>query len=338
MLRAKCRQVKGCLCSAPIIKSMPEPVSMSVEVAPGTKRSLVLPNPVMVASGTFSYGVEQTKLFDIQRLGGIVTKTTTLAPRRGNAPVRIAETPGGMLNSIGLQNVGVSALVRDYAPIYETWRVPVIVSIMGFTVGEYAEVATRLEGVAGFSGIELNLSCPNTERGGIEFGQDPDAAADVVRRVTRATTLPLIAKLTPNVSDPTLVARAVVNAGAHALCVGNTLVGMTMDRKRNRPEIAATFAGLSGPALKPVALRQTYLVAGAVDVPVIGCGGISTAEDALDFLLAGASAIQVGTATFVNPLAPLQVLEGLERHCCERGIGDVCELVGTGRAKAGSPR
>ncbi|HEY7466966.1 MAG TPA: dihydroorotate dehydrogenase [Dehalococcoidia bacterium] len=311
---------------------------MSVELARGAKHSLLLPNPVMVASGTFSYGVEQTKLFDIQRLGGIVTKTTTLAPRRGNPPVRIAETAGGMLNSIGLQNVGVAALVRDYAPTYETWRVPVIVSIMGFSVGEYAEVAARLEGVAGFAGIELNLSCPNTERGGIEFGQEAAAAADVVRRVMRATTLPVIAKLTPNVADPTIVANAVVDAGAHALCVGNTLVGMSMDRERGRPEIAATFAGLSGPALKPVALRQVYQVAGAVDVPVIGCGGVSTADDAVDFLLAGATAVQVGTATFANPLAPLQMLEGLERHCCERGLSSVCELVGAGRPKAGTPR
>ena len=316
---------------------MPD-VQMSVEIALGAKRSLVLPNPVMVASGTFSYGVEQTKLFDIQRLGGIVTKTTTLAPRRGNPPARIAETPGGMLNSIGLQNIGVTALVRDYAPIYETWRVPVVVSIMGFTVGEYAEVASRLEGVAGFSGIELNLSCPNTERGGIEFGQDPDAAADVMRRVMRATTLPVIAKLTPNVADPTIVARAVVEAGAHALCVGNTLVGMSMDWRRGRPEIAATFAGLSGPALKPVALRQTYQVAGAVNVPVIGCGGVSTAADAIDFIMAGASAVQVGTATFVNPLAPLQVLEGLERYCCDEGLADVRELVGAGRARTGATK
>ena len=205
-------------------------------------------------------------------------------------------------------------------------------------MGEYAEVAARLEGVDGFAGIELNLSCPNTERGGIEFGQDPEAAADVVRRVMRATTLPVIAKLTPNVADPTLVAKAVVDAGAHALCVGNTLVGMTMDRERGRPEIAATFAGLSGPALKPVALRQVYQVAGAVDVPVIGCGGISTAEDAIDFLLAGAAAVQVGTATFANPRAPLEVLEGIERYCCERGVSDVSELVGAGRAKTGAGR
>jgi dihydroorotate dehydrogenase (NAD+) catalytic subunit len=249
--------------------------------------------------------------------------------------VRIAETPGGMLNSIGLQNVGVAALVRDLAPVYETWRVPVIASIMGFTMGEYAEVAARLEGVAGFAAVELNLSCPNTERGGIEFGQEPDAAAGVVRRVMRATTLPVIAKLTPNVTDPKPVARAVVEAGAHALCAGNTLVGMAMDRDRGRPAIAATYAGLSGPALKPVQLRQVYEIAGAVDAPIIGCGGVSTAEDAIDYLMAGACAVQVGTATFANPLAPIEVLEGIERYCCEHGVSDVGELVGAGRrAKA----
>ncbi len=313
---------------------MTSAVRMEIELAPGAKRSLVLPNPVLVASGTFGYGLDYQRVFDIQRLGAIVTKTTTLAPRRGNPPQRIAETPGGMLNSIGLQNVGVTALVRDLAPVYETWRVPVIVSIMGFTVGEYAEVAARLEGVDGFSGIELNLSCPNTERGGIEFGQEPEAAADVLRRVMRATTLPVIAKLTPNVSDPKLVARAVVGEGAHALCVGNTLVGMAIDRGRGRPMIATTYAGLSGPALKPVQLRQVHEVAGAVDVPVIGCGGVTTAEDAVDYLMAGASAVQVGTATFANPLAPIQVLDGLECYCCEHGVSDIGDLVGAGRVKA----
>jgi dihydroorotate dehydrogenase (NAD+) catalytic subunit len=305
--------------------------SLAVDLAPGAKRSLLLPNPVMVASGTFGYGVEYAKVFDIQRLGGIVTKTTTLAPRRGNPPVRIAETPAGMLNSIGLQNIGISRLVREMAPVYATWRVPVVASIMGFTVPEYAEVASRLEGVEGFAGIELNLSCPNTERGGIEFGQEPEAAADVVRRVVRVTTLPVIAKLTPNVTDPCDVARAVVEAGAHALCVGNTLQAMAMDIERGRPLIATTFAGLSGPALKPVALRQVYQIAGEVDVPIIGCGGVATAADALEFILAGASAVQVGTATFANPLAPLEVLEGIGRYCHERGVAEICELVGTGR-------
>jgi dihydroorotate dehydrogenase (NAD+) catalytic subunit len=307
------------------------PVNLNVDLAPGAKRSLVLPNPVMVASGTFGYGTE-FKAFDVQRLGAIVTKTTTLSPRRGNAPERIAETPSGMLNSIGLQNIGVSALVRDLAPVYARWRTPVVASIMGFTAGEYAGAAARLEGVDGFAAIELNLSCPNTERGGIEFGQDPESAADVVRRVIRETTLPIIAKLTPNVSEPVAVARAVVEAGAGSLCCGNTLVGMAMDSEHRRPVIGATVAGLSGPALKPIALRVVYQVAGAVDVPIIGCGGIMTARDAVEYLQAGASAVQVGTATFTNPLAPIEVLEGIEAYCRRHGIEDVAQLTGSGRA------
>jgi dihydroorotate dehydrogenase (NAD+) catalytic subunit len=318
---------------------MPDSLSLEVDLAPGSKRGLVLPNPVMVASGTFGYGTE-FKAFDVQRLGAVVTKTTTLQPRRGNVPQRIAETPSGMLNSIGLQNIGVAALRRDLAPVYATWKVPVIASIMGFTVGEYAEVARRLEGADGFAGLELNLSCPNTERGGIEFGQDPESAAAVLRGVIRETTLPVIAKLTPNIADPTEIARVVVDNGADALCVGNTLMGMTMDRRRQRPEIGNTFAGLSGPALKPVALRQVYQVAGAVNVPIIGCGGVSIAEDAIDYFLAGATAIQVGTATFANPLAPMQVLEGIRRYCLSREVFDVCELIGAGRLHpmAGAPQ
>ena len=310
--------------------------SLSVDLAPRAKSSLVLPNPVLVASGTFGYGAEYAKVFDIQRLGAIVTKTTTLAPRRGNVPVRIAETPAGMLNSIGLQNIGISALVRDLAPVYAGWRVPVIASIMGFTTGEYAEVASRLEGIDGFAGIELNLSCPNTERGGMEFGQEPDAAADVIRGVLRATSLPIIAKLTPNVTDPRLVARAVVEAGADALCVGNTLQAMAVDTTRRKAVIGTTFAGLSGPALKPVNLRQVYQIAGAVDVPIIGCGGIATAADALEYIMAGASAVQVGTATFANPLAPIEVLEGIERYCLDHGVADVRELIGAAQP-AGRP-
>jgi dihydroorotate dehydrogenase (NAD+) catalytic subunit len=304
---------------------------LSVDLAPHAKCSFVLPNPVMVASGTFGYGTEYAKVFDIQRLGAIVTKTTTLAPRRGNIPVRIAETPAGMLNSIGLQNVGIHALVRYYAPIYETWQAPVVASIMGFSEGEYAEVAGRLEGIEGFAAVELNLSCPNTERGGIEFGQDPQSAANVVRGVTRSTTLPVIAKLTPNVTDPTLVARAVVDAGADALCVGNTLQAMAIDVERRRPVIGIAFAGLSGPAIKPVALRQVYVIAGAVDVPIIGCGGIASAHDALEFIMAGASAVQVGTATFANPLAPIEVIEGLEAYCRENAVASIRDLVGAAR-------
>jgi dihydroorotate dehydrogenase (NAD+) catalytic subunit len=287
----------------------------------------------MVASGTFGYGADYARVFDIQRLGGIVTKTTTLAPRRGNPQVRIAETPAGMLNSIGLQNIGIAALLRDLCPVYETWRVPVIASILGSTVEEYAECAARLEGAPGIAGLELNISSPNAQRGGMEFGQDPETAAAVTRGVVRATTLPVIVKLTPNVADPRVHARAIVEAGANALCVGNTLQAMLVDVERRKPVIGMTFAGLSGPALKPVNLRQVYQVAQAVDVPVIGCGGISTAEDALEYLMAGAAAVQVGTATFANPLAPLEVLDGIERYCSTHAVERLSEIVGVAQRR-----
>lgn len=308
--------------------------SLAVELAPRSKRGLALMNPVMVASGTFGYGIEYTRVFDIQRLGAIVTKTTTLAPRRGSPAVRIAETPAGMLNSIGLQNIGAEALLRDLCPVYETWRVPVIASILGSTPGEYGEMAARLEGAPGIAALELNISSPNAQRGGMEFGQDPETAAAVTRSVVSQTTLPVIVKMTPNVADPRVVARAVVEAGADALCVGNTLQAMAIDLKRRKPVIGMVFSGLSGPAIKPVALRQVYQVAGAVDVPVIGCGGIASAEDALEFILAGASAVQIGTATFANPLAPLLVIEGIERYCLAEGVADLSELVGAARPRA----
>ena len=314
-----------------MIGSDTQATDLSVDLAPQGKHSLVLPNPVMVASGTFSYGLEYAKVFDIQRLGGIVTKTTTLAPRQGAPAQRISETPGGMLNAISMQNVGVKALLRDLAPIYATWKVPVVVSILGDTPEEYGDMAARLEDVDGIAGVELNISSPNAQRGGMEFGQEPESASAVTRSVARSTTLPVIVKLTPNVADPREVARAVVEAGADALCVGNTLQAMALDLDRRRPVIARTFAGLSGPALKPVALRQVYQVAGAVDVPVIGCGGISTARDALEFILAGACAVQVGTATFANPLAPLEILAGIETYCAEHKVVNIAELCGAGR-------
>jgi dihydroorotate dehydrogenase (NAD+) catalytic subunit len=308
------------------------PLSLSVEIAAG-KRPLALANPVMVASGTFSYGVDQVRAFDIQRLGAIVTKTTTLRARAGSPPQRIDETPAGMLNSIGLQNVGVEKLVRDFAPVWERWRVPVIVSILGSTVEEYAECAALLEGVPGIAGLELNISSPNAQQGGMEFGQDATVAAAVTRAVARATTLPVIVKLTPNVTDIVAVARAVAEAGAGALCVVNTLQAMSIDARRRRPRIARGFAGLSGPAMKPVALRMVWQVSSAVPLPVIGCGGIMTGLDAVEFVMAGATAVQVGTATFREPRAPLHVLEGIERFMREEGVGDVRELVGAAKPR-----
>jgi len=306
-------------------------MNLAVELAPRRKQGLLLQNPVMTASGTLSNGLEATRIFDINRLGAIVSKGTTLRPRAGNPQPRTAETPSGMLNTIGLQNVGVEALVRDVAPVWATWRVPVVVNIAGDTVDEFAALASRLDGVPGVSGIEVNVSCPNVAVGGMLFGQDPAQAAAVTSAVVRATTLPVVVKLTPNVTDIVAVARAVVEAGADALCVINTLQAMAIDIRSRRPVLSTVFGGLSGPAIKPVALRAVYQVAGAVDVPVVGCGGVSSGEDAIEFIMAGATAVQVGTATFANPNAPLDVLAGIERFMADAGVSDVRELVGAAR-------
>ena len=306
-------------------------MNLAVELAPRRKQGLLLQNPVMTASGTLSNGLEAARIFDINRVGAIVSKGTTLLARDGNPQPRTAETPSGMLNTIGLQNVGVHALIREVAPVWATWRVPVIVNIAGETVEEFGDLASRLEGVDGISGIEVNVSCPNVKVGGMLFGQDPKQAAAVTRAVVGATTLPVIVKLTPNVTDIVAVARSVVDAGADALCVINTLQAMAIDIRKRRPVLSTVFGGLSGPAIKPVALRAVYQVAAAVDVPVIGCGGISRGEDAIEFIMAGATAVQVGTATFTNPLAPLHVLGGIERFVEETRVSDVRELIGAAR-------
>jgi len=307
-------------------------VNLSVDLAPGRKSSLSLPNPVMTASGTFSNGLEYVKVFDIQRLGAIVSKAVTLRPRRGNVQPRIAETAAGMINSIGLQNVGLKALLRDVAPTWATWRVPVIVNIAGESVSEYAELARRLDDAQGVSGLEVNISCPNVEDG-LVFGTDPRAAAEVTAAVRRQTTLPLIVKLTPNAADVVAVARAVVDAGADALTLINTFPAMAIDVEARRPALGWGSGGLSGPALKPIAVKMVYDVAGAVDVPIIGCGGIMCGRDAVEYLMAGASAVQVGTATFRNPRAPLDVLEGLEEVMREHDVEDVGELGGAARQR-----
>jgi dihydroorotate dehydrogenase (NAD+) catalytic subunit len=302
-------------------------VNLTVELAPRRKRGLLLANPVMAASGTFGYGLELAKTIDIQRLGAIVSKGTTLRRRRGNPQPRTVETSAGMLNSIGLQNVGVTTLIREMAPIWATWRVPVIVNIAGESIDDYARLARRLDGVPGVSGLELNISCPNVSNG-LLFGSDPEMAAAVTVAVRQETTLPVIVKLTPNVDDIVAVARAVVEADADALTLVNTFPAMAIDIHSRRPILGSTFGGLSGPALKPIALRLVYLVAEAVDVPIIGCGGVTTAEDAIEFILAGATAVQVGTATFLNPRATLDVLGGIERYLSQQGLHDINPLVG----------
>lgn len=303
-------------------------MDLSVELAPGGKSGLRLANPVMTASGTYGYGTEYAALVDIQRLGAIVCKGTTLRPRSGNPLPRIVETPAGMLNSIGLQNIGVRALIREKAPIWARWKVPVIVNIAGEHVEEFGEIASLLDGVEGISGVEVNVSCPNSAAGGLEFGSHPATAAAVTRAVRSATTLPVLVKLTPNVTDIVEIAQAVVEAGADALTLVNTLPGMAIDVRRRAPVLGYKTGGLSGPALKPIALRLVYLVAQAVNVPIVGSGGVTSAHDALEFIMAGASAVQIGTANFVDPRTPIRVLEGVEAFAEEEGATSLAEFIG----------
>ncbi len=306
-------------------------MNLSVELAPKHHQGLLLANPVMTASGTFGYGTEYRHLFDIQELGAIVCKGTTLEPREGNPQPRLAETACGLLNSIGLQNIGARAVINEKAPTWASWRVPVIVNIAGETIDDYAEVAGALEGVAGISAIEINIGCPNVKAGGAEFGANPDSAARVVAAVKARTSLPVLVKLTPNTADIAGVAVAVAEAGADAISLINTLKGMVIDVGQRRPLLGNITGGLSGPAIKPVALYMVYEVAGAVEVPVVGCGGITTASDALEFIMAGASAIQVGTANLTDPRAPFDVLQGIKQFMEKAGIDDIRKLIGAAR-------
>jgi dihydroorotate dehydrogenase (NAD+) catalytic subunit len=271
-----------------------------------------LRTPVLAASGTFGYGTE-VPLCDRSRLGGMVSKGIFLAPRPGTPPPRIVETPSGMLNAIGLQGPGVESLVRDYAPLWASWDFPVLVNVNGETVDEYGELAARLDGVPGVAGLEVNISCPNVREGGMFFGNHPESAAAVTRAVRRRTRLPVWVKLTPAVTDVAAIARACEDAGADALCAVNTFVGMAIDLHTGEPRLAFRTGGLSGPAIRPLALHLAHQAARAISIPVIGIGGIASAEDAMEFLLAGCQAVQVGTATFVDPNAIGKIVDGLRR-------------------------
>jgi len=260
-----------------------------------------------------------------------VVKGLSLEPMAGAPSPRMCETPSGMVNAIGLQNIGVEAVISEKAPVWAKWRVPVLVNIVGETVEEYGRLAERLDGVPGVSGFEVNIGCPNIKAGGAEFGTRPETAAEVTAAVRRATSLPVLVKLTPNTADIAAIARAVAGAGADAVSLINTLKGMAIDTATRRPRLGNISGGLSGPAIKPVALRMVYEVAGAVDIPVVGCGGIATASDALEFIMAGASAVEVGTASFANPRATLDILEGIEQFMDKEGIKDIAELIGAAR-------
>jgi dihydroorotate dehydrogenase (NAD+) catalytic subunit len=301
---------------------------LSIQLAPRNRRGLLLANPVITASGTFGYGTEYAEIIDIQRLGAIICKGTTLETRPGNPQPRLVETAGGVLNSIGMENIGIDALIQEKAPIWVEWNVPVMVNILGQSVEEYAELAGRLDEVPGVSGIEVNISCPNVSAGGMEFGASPEAAAEATAAVRANTSLPVMVKLSPNVTDITEIACAVVEAGADALSLINTLRGMAIDLASRRTVLGNKSGGLSGPAIKPVALHMVYQVAQAVEVPVIGCGGIATANDALEFILAGASAVQVGTATFTDPRASLDILGGIEEFMRKEGVKQISEIIG----------
>lgn len=290
---------------------------------------LVLRNPVMTASGTFGWGTEYEGLLDLSQLGAIVVKATTLHPRPGNKPPRVTETPAGMLNAIGLQNPGVEAVIAEKLPPLQRYDTPLIVNVAGDSVEDYCEVARRLTDSGLCSAIEINASCPNCEKGGMLFGLEPGSLAELVRAVRRATDLPLITKLSPNVTDIVALARAAVEAGSDALSLINTLIGMTIDVQRRQPKLGNITGGLSGPAIRPVAVRMVWQVyAARLGVPIIGMGGIMNARDALEFLLAGANAVAIGTGTFVTPETSIEVVTGLQDYCARHGVDRLQDLVG----------
>ncbi|CAN5601792.1 dihydroorotate dehydrogenase [soil metagenome] len=299
-------------------------VDLSVDLG----RGLRLRNPLLVASGTFGYGVEYGEVVDVDRLGAVCSKGTTLKARIGNAPPRVTETPAGMLNSIGLQNPGVDAVLERYAGRWAGWEVPVIVNVAGESVEDYVAVTRRLDGHPGVAGIELNISCPNVGRDGLQFALDAGSAAQVTAAVRAATDLPLMVKLSPAAPDVRAIAKAIEAAGADSISAVNTLSGMALDRVRRRPLLGNTYGGLSGPALKPVALRVVYEVAQAVRIPIVAIGGVGSLDDVLDFLLAGAVAVQVGTAVFADPLLPVRLAEQLEEWCRREGMASHRDIVG----------
>jgi len=302
---------------------MPE-VNLSVDIG-----GIVLKNPVMTASGTFGFGTEFASIVDLNRLGGIIVKGLSLKPAAGNPPPRIVETPCGMLNAIGLENIGVEIFIREKLPLLASVSTPVFANIYGKTVEEYAEIAARLNDVEKVAGVEVNISCPNVTAGGVAFGVDPEMAASVVRAVKDKTSKPVIVKLSPNVTDVVVIARSAEDAGADAVSLINTITGMVIDIEKRVPVLANITGGLSGPAIRPVAVRMVWQVARAVRIPVIGIGGIMCARDALEFIIAGATAVQVGTANFVNPLATMEIIDGIGQYLNAHGISDIRELIGS---------
>lgn len=292
-----------------------------------TLAGIKMKNPVMVASGTFGYGEEYAQLVDLNKLGAIVVKGITLEPQVGNPPPRIVETACGMLNAIGLENVGVQRFISEKIPYLSQFDTPVIVNIAGKSVQEYVELAERLDTLV--DGLEINISCPNVAKGGLQFGQDPTLTYEVVNKVRQVTKLPLIAKLSPNVTDIKVIAKSAVDAGADAISLINTILGMAIDVKTKKPILANITGGLSGPAIKPIALRMVFEVARILPVPIIGQGGIMNPTDALEFIIAGATSVAVGTANFVDPRVSLKIIEGIENYMTENNLSRISELIGS---------
>jgi dihydroorotate dehydrogenase (NAD+) catalytic subunit len=297
---------------------------LSVEIA-----GIKLRNPVITASGTFGYGSEFAEHMNLESIGAMITKGLSLRPKAGNNTPRIIETPGGMLNAIGLQNVGIDAFISDKLPFLRAVNTPVIVNLYGNSLEEYGQLAERIDNLPEIAGIEVNISCPNVKQGGIVFGTDPKAAGEVVSLVRRSTKKTLIVKLSPNVTDIVAMAHACAEAGADALSLINTLTGMAIDLKKRKPVLANITGGLSGPAIKPVALRMVWQVARAVKLPIIGIGGIMNAYDALEFIIAGATAVQVGTANFLDPSASQTIARNMESYLIENGIAEIKGLIGS---------
>ena len=311
------------------MSTTPDKVNLCVDIVPCSDKGLFLRNPVMNAATTASNnGVEMAEQFDINKLGAFVSKGLTLEPRQGNAGARIVDTPAGMLNSIGFENIGLEALVRDIAPVWASWNTPVVVNMMGDSLRDFAVLASALDRVESVSALEVNISCPNVERGGLAFGRSSESATQATQAVKNATRLPVIVKLTPDVANIQEIALAVEQAGADALCVANSFVGMAIDVDKRTPRTSRPTAGLTGSAIKPLALRLVWEVAQVVSIPVIGCGGIATGRDAVEFLLAGATAVQVGTALFRNPRAVAQVVDELVDYCVQNSVSNVNDLIG----------
>jgi len=302
---------------------MSQPPELSIEFA-----GIRLKNPVIAASGTFGYGEEFARFVDLKRIGAIVVKGTSAQPIAGNSPPRLFPTPSGMLNSIGLENVGVDAFIRDKMPFLRESDCSVFVNVFGFAEEEYVEVVEKLNGCPGIAAYELNISCPNTKHGGMVFGTDPELTRHLTRNLKARATRPLMVKLSPNVTDIAAMARAAEDGGADALTVANTFVAMAIDTESFKPRIGNITGGLSGPAIRPITLRMVYQCARAVKIPIIGLGGIFAAEDAVEYFLAGATAVQIGTANFQDPRAPLRILDGLTRFLEKRGIASIGGLIG----------